>query len=203
MPRRYHHGELRAALVTGSLELIAEQGLRGFSVAEVARRAGVSAAAPYRHFPDRQGLLAAVAHTVADELAERIRRAAAAHAHPVDQLAAAAGAYTEFMIERRAGLHVVFAPDLPGPRRDELLRQSTRELMDGFLSLAFEAAPNPHKALELMEQLLAQAHGYATFHLDGVFARHGYSTELVVRKSVEAARIVIAERRGTYGSAVD
>ncbi|MDR7299885.1 TetR/AcrR family transcriptional regulator [Haloactinomyces albus] len=193
MPGRYHHGELRAALITSSLELIAERGLRGFSVAEVARRAGVSTAAPYRHFPDRECLLAAVATTVADQLTERIRLAAAAHTTPVDQLAAAAGSYTGFVIERRAGLHVVFASGLQDPEHAEL-HTSSRALMDCFLSLACAVAPTAQEALELMEQLLAQAHGYATFHLDGVLDQYGYGTDLVVGKSVEAARIVIAER---------
>ncbi len=193
MPHRYHHGKLRSALITGALQVIADQGLRGFSVAEVARRVGVSTAAPYRHFADRESLLAAVAGTVADDLAERVRRAAARYVEPVDQLAAAAGSYTEFMIENRAGLHVIFTSDLRDSRHDRL-HQSRRSLMDRFLALAFAASPDPHQALELMEQLLAQAHGYATFHLDGVFTRHGYDTELVVHKSVRAARIVITER---------
>ncbi|MBA8826162.1 AcrR family transcriptional regulator [Saccharopolyspora lacisalsi] len=194
MPRQYHHGRLRSALISGSLELIAEQGLRGFSVAEVARRVGVSTAAPYRHFADRDSLLAAVAGTVADELSERVRLAVSRHTDPIDQLAAAAGSYTEFTIESRAGLHVIFAPDLRNSRHEDL-HQSRRGLMDGFLELAFAVAPDAHAALELMEQLLAQAHGYATFHLDGVFVQHGYSAELVVHKSVEAARIVIIEHR--------
>ncbi|MCM3925486.1 TetR/AcrR family transcriptional regulator, partial [Frankia sp. AiPs1] len=55
----YHHGDLAAALVDGALDLIAEGGLAAFSVAAVARRVGVSSAAPYRHFPDRDSLLAA------------------------------------------------------------------------------------------------------------------------------------------------
>lgn len=193
MPRKYHHGELNAALITSSLDLIAEQGVHGFSVAEVARRAGVSTAAPYRHFPDRESLLAAVAGTVADQLTEHVRSAAEAHTDPVDKLAAAAGSYTAFVIERRAGLHVVFAAGLQDPKHVDLHVRS-RALMDHLLGLSFAVAPNAQEGLELMEQLLAQAHGYAAFHLDGVFAQHGYSIDLVVGKSTEAARIVIAER---------
>lgn len=202
MPRRYHHGELREALVAGSLELIAERGMRGFSVAEVARRAGVSPAAPYRHFADREELLTAVAQAVADELAARVRDRIAEADDPVAKLSAAAGAYTEFMIEHRAGLHVVFDAELRQARRGGLL-DSSRALMDEFLGPAFEVAGDPHEALELMEQLLAQAHGYARFYLDGIFAQHGYSTELVVRKSVEAARMVIIGRGCAGSSTVD
>jgi AcrR family transcriptional regulator len=59
--RRYHHGNLREALIEAALRLIAEKGPGGFTVAEAARVAGVSPAAPYRHFRDGQDLLADVA----------------------------------------------------------------------------------------------------------------------------------------------
>jgi AcrR family transcriptional regulator len=190
MGGKYHHGDLRAELVRTSLDLIAEQGLRGFSVAEVARRAKVSPAAPYRHFPDREGLLAEVACTVACQLTDRVRAAAGMHADPVEALAAAAGACTAYLIERRAGLHVVFADGLQGPDHAEL-HERTRQLTDEFLMLCLTVSAGPPEALELLEQLFSQAHGYGTFYLDGIFAKQGYSTELVVRKSTEAARIVI------------
>jgi AcrR family transcriptional regulator len=59
--RGYHHGNLREALVAAALELIAEKGPAGFTIAEAARLAGVSPAAPYRHFRDAEALLAEVA----------------------------------------------------------------------------------------------------------------------------------------------
>jgi AcrR family transcriptional regulator len=60
-PRAYHHGNLREALIRAALELIAQKGPAGFTFAEAARRAGVSPAAPYRHFRDRDELMASVA----------------------------------------------------------------------------------------------------------------------------------------------
>ena len=60
-PRGYHHGNLREALIRAALELIAKKGAAGFTFAEAARFAGVSPAAPYRHFRDREELLANVA----------------------------------------------------------------------------------------------------------------------------------------------
>jgi len=60
-PRGYHHGNLKEALVRAALELIAQKGPAGFTFAEAARWAGVSPAAPYRHFRDRDELLASVA----------------------------------------------------------------------------------------------------------------------------------------------
>ena len=60
-PRGYHHGNLREALIDAALELIAKKGPAGFTFAEAARSAGVSPAAPYRHFRDRDELMANVA----------------------------------------------------------------------------------------------------------------------------------------------
>ena len=60
-PRGYHHGNLREALIRAALELIAQKGAAGFTFAEAARFAGVSPAAPYRHFRDRDELMANVA----------------------------------------------------------------------------------------------------------------------------------------------
>ena len=57
----YHHGDLRQALIDGAIALIAEQDISSLSLREVARRVGVSHAAPYRHFADKEALLAAVA----------------------------------------------------------------------------------------------------------------------------------------------
>ena len=60
-PRGYHHGNLREALIHAALELIAKKGAAGFTFADAARFAGVSPAAPYRHFRDRDELMANVA----------------------------------------------------------------------------------------------------------------------------------------------
>src|SRR6516165_8076489 len=59
--RSYHHGNLREALISAALDLIAQKGPAGFTFAEAARQAGVSPAAPYRHFRDRDELMADVA----------------------------------------------------------------------------------------------------------------------------------------------
>lgn len=85
-------GQLRSALIAESFVLLSETGMAGFSVAELARRLGVSTAAPYRHFPNRDALLAAVAAQAADELTRSMEAAAqAAGPDPIDRLAATAG----------------------------------------------------------------------------------------------------------------
>jgi AcrR family transcriptional regulator len=74
-PRGYHHGNLKEALVRAALELIAEKGPAGFTFADAARWAGVSPAAPYRHFRDRDALLADVARRGFEEFAIALAKA--------------------------------------------------------------------------------------------------------------------------------
>jgi AcrR family transcriptional regulator len=74
-PRGYHHGNLKEALVRAALALIAEKGPAGFTFAEAARWAGVSPAAPYRHFRDRDALLADVARRGFEEFASVLAKA--------------------------------------------------------------------------------------------------------------------------------
>ena len=73
--RGYHHGNLREALIQAALDLIAEKGPTGFTFAEAARSAGVSPAAPYRHFRDRDELLSDVAMRGFEMFALEIGRA--------------------------------------------------------------------------------------------------------------------------------
>jgi AcrR family transcriptional regulator len=74
-PRGYHHGNLKEALIRAALELIAQKGPAGFTFAEAARWAGVSPAAPYRHFRDRGDLLIDVARRGFDQFGEVLARA--------------------------------------------------------------------------------------------------------------------------------
>lgn len=74
-PRGYHHGNLKEALVRAALELIAEKGPAGFTFADAARWAGVSPAAPYRHYRDRDALIADVARRGFDTFAAALSKA--------------------------------------------------------------------------------------------------------------------------------
>lgn len=74
-PRGYHHGNLKEALIRAALELIAQKGPAGFTFAEAARFAGVSPAAPYRHYRDRDDLLADVARRGFEQFADALAAA--------------------------------------------------------------------------------------------------------------------------------
>src|SRR5579863_1170193 len=97
MRRPYHHGNLREALLQGAVRVIAELGPSAFTLREAARRAGVSHNAPYRHFRDREDLLAAVSTDGFDRLA-RALAAAGPKAGPLDRLRLSGVAYVNFAL---------------------------------------------------------------------------------------------------------
>ncbi len=114
---RYHHGDLRNALLETALTLVAERGPEGFSLREAAREIGVSPAAAYRHFSDKTALLAALAADGHGRLAEAmehaISRVAATpdtKARAVRTLAEALAVYLDFAVRHPSHFRVMFGP---------------------------------------------------------------------------------------------
>jgi AcrR family transcriptional regulator len=96
-PKPYHHGDLRNALIQAGMELLSEGGAAALDLRKVARKAGVSHAAPYRHFADKQALVAAINEEGFRRLAERIRSTVReAPGDSFEQLQAVARAYVQF-----------------------------------------------------------------------------------------------------------
>lgn len=108
----YHHGDLPNALKAAAAEVIVERGPSGFSLREVARRAGVSHAAPAHHFGDSTGLLTALALDAFRLLDEAMAAAAAEASDPIDRMRRIGMAYVEVGIHNPAHIGVVFRPDL-------------------------------------------------------------------------------------------
>jgi AcrR family transcriptional regulator len=106
----YHHGSLHQVLIDVSLDLIAEHGLEGFSLATAAKAAGVSVAAPYRHFTNKAALLGAIARTGYAQLGAALREAADRHPDdPVEALLELGSAYVGFVIDQPALASVMFS----------------------------------------------------------------------------------------------
>lgn len=101
--RTYHHGDLRNALILAAAELIEESGSLGFAMADAARRAGVSTAAPYRHFKDKDALLEAVSQLGFHGLSESAREASAsAPRGSIDAIIALGQNYLRYVTEKAA-----------------------------------------------------------------------------------------------------
>src|SRR5262245_19733670 len=96
----YHHGNLRKALLDAAIGLIAEVGPTAFTLREVARRAGVSHNAPYRHFQAKEDLMAAVATEGYRELTAAMLHAAKGQPNAVDRLKRAGLGYVTFALRR-------------------------------------------------------------------------------------------------------
>lgn len=97
MPNNYHHGDLKNALIQAGVEILTAEGLPALSLRKVAKRVGVSHAAPYAHFPDKQALIAAIAAEGYKKLVDQISQIIEEQADdPLAQLLEAAWAYIEF-----------------------------------------------------------------------------------------------------------
>jgi len=187
----YHHGDLRAALVDAALAVIAEQGVEALSVAEAARRTGVSAAAPYRHFPTRLDLLKATAARAAELLTADLRAAVEKAGDPRERLAETARAYVRFVVRHHAGLDLIFDERLRVG--DPALAEAGRAVMDVLLPIALDITGNGAAALDLLEQHTVTAHGYAALHLSGFLRRRAPDVEDIADKAATVSRALSAQ----------
>jgi AcrR family transcriptional regulator len=176
----YHHGDLRAALVRAAMQLLEESGETELSLRAVARRAGVSAAAPYRHYADREALVSAVAAVGYRELAERL---AAAHPSPStpEQLASVAIAYVQFALERPALFRIMFGEPCD---RDNDERVAATAAVSQYVRAIVERTFPQADTEALATAIWALVHGLAFLHLDG---KLDTSTPEVVADRVTAA----------------
>jgi AcrR family transcriptional regulator len=145
--RRYHHGNLRSALLESARSIL-EEGASDLSLRAVARRAGVSHAAPYRHFPNHEALLVELAKEGFVELREEIVSAAAQKAVESDRIANIGAAYMRFAAKRPALARLMFGPQLPNrdsfpdltAAADAIGNEIGNALHDAALGLAVWAA---------------------------------------------------------------
>ena len=169
----YHHGDLRNSLIRAALALVAERGVEGFSLREAARTVGVSASACYRHFSDREELLAAVAHEGLDTLAEQMRVAALPHEGPdaadaVHRFWDYSGAYLHFALAHPAHFRVMHAIPKSEHSRDLMLPRSPAVLaqtaMDGLVAAG---AVQPDVAGRTLLAIWTSIHGLAQLTVAG------------------------------------
>ena len=129
---RPHDGGLRRDLIDAALELVEASGTRGLSWREIARRADVSHSAPYRHFANKEELLAAVAEQGFRNLTERmVEQMAGASDDVSKRLEAMAIAYVEFAAENPAHFRVMFGRDVPDINKHSALREA-HDVADGL-----------------------------------------------------------------------
>ena len=168
--RNYHHGDLRNALISAAAELIEERGSLDFAMIDAARRAGVSSAAPYRHFKDRDALLEAVAELGFLALTQVSRETTASNKKGTTASLIAHGkTYIRFVTDHPEFYDLMWGdmgmralhPD------DPLLKTSGFYLLVEQVDAWCEANALPHyNALELSVRLWAMAHGLACLSMN-------------------------------------
>src|SRR5437870_1578005 len=166
-PRGYHHGNLKEALIRAALELIAQKGPAGFTFAEAARWAGVSPAAPYRHFRDRDELLADVARRGFDAFEAALKQAwDDGRPDPFTAFDRVGKAYLQFAKSEPAYYSAMFEAGIPPDSHAELREAGERAfaVLRGATERLVASMPTPKRPPVLMMALhvWAVSHGIAS-----------------------------------------
>jgi AcrR family transcriptional regulator len=190
---RYHHGELRAALIDTTIDLLTERGPESFSMAEASRRLGVAPSAPYRHFADREALLAAVAVRAAHLLGDQLAGQVAPPGPPQQRLAAAARAYVRFAGEHKPLFQALAGSGLDKSHHPEI-DHAAQPIHTAFLEPAGQLTGDSVAAARLASAVAATAHGHAVLMLDGAFGTEQSALETAADQTAAATLALIAGR---------
>jgi AcrR family transcriptional regulator len=167
----YHHGDLRAALVAHAIAILRKDGAEALTLRAVARAAGVSQAAPYRHFEDRRQLVAAVAQEGFRRLGDAMMGAMTRRGGGRDGLRGVAEAYVRFGLENAAEYRVMFGPEVA--KTDDLpeLQETGRGVLGGVAAaiggLQKAGTVGPGDPALMAVVTWAQLHGLVMLALDG------------------------------------
>jgi AcrR family transcriptional regulator len=197
--RGYHHGNLKDALMRAALELISQKGPAGFTIAEAARFAGVSPAAPYRHFRDRDALLASVALRGFEQFEAALTRAwDEGRPDAATAFDRVGRAYLEFARSNQAYYSAMFEAGLPpdmspelraaGERAFAVLRVATEHLV------AILPAKNRPPVMMMALHVWALSHGIASLFGRGDAARR--ALPMSAEELLEAAVLIYLQGLG-------
>ena len=173
---RYHHGDLPRALLDAALRIVATQGTEALTLRAVARAAGVSQAAPYRHFTNKEAVLAAVAEEGFRALNAAMRAAIEAGASPLERLRAAGMSYVTFATSHPAHFRVMFGRELADRSASPALRQVATQTFDTVVDTIAECqragvARSEESAADLALTAWSSVHGLAALLVNGVVDR--------------------------------
>jgi len=200
--RGYHHGNLREALIDAALNLIAQKGPAGFTFADAARSAGVSSAAPYRHFRDRDALIADVARRGFELFEARLEQAwDDGRPDPFKAFENVGRAYLAFARDEPAYYSAMFEAGV-GPESDPALRQASERAFavvrraSEVLSARAPAGQRP-PALMMSLHIWALSHGIASLFARGDAGRR--AVPMPPEELLEAAVLIYLRGLGLLG----
>lgn len=175
-PKPYHHGNLVEALIAATVELIEERGVEQLSVREVAKRAGVSPGAPFRHFRSKTALLTAVAEQAMDRLTASVARAVSDvdNADPAAAFEAIGHGYLEWALANPTHFQIISSRTLIDFEASSSLLDQNRAIRETMVELLTQAQHQGRLASDVdLEQLVLAArafvYGLARMAIDGHF----------------------------------
>lgn len=199
----YHHGNLREALIEAALALIAQRGIAGFAVSELARAVGVSSAAPYRHFRDRDAVVAEVARRGFDGLAREMRLAVEERRNdPVAALERCAQAHLAFAAREKPVYAAMFDPHFPTAAHSELVQ--SRDGAFAVLRAAAQAACDRSRVPGRPPPLMVALHIWSLTHgIAALFVTRDGAGQLPMAPAelLEAGLLVYLQSLGLPASA--
>ena len=198
-PRAYHHGDLKAALVDAGVEILRKDGLEALTLRAVARRTGVTQAAPYRHFKDRRALMAAVAERGFERLQHAmITTMGGAGGRP--GLKAIAIAYIRFALDNGPEYRLMFGSELADTSDLPSLRDTGRSVLQfvahGMAQLQQSGLIGPGDPMMLAVATWSTLHGLAMLTLDGQVAGVAPNVDALVEESTRIMMFGLAGRAG-------
>ena len=186
--KKYHHGDLKNALIKAGVEILSKEGVSGLSLRKVAKRAGVSHSAPYSHFPDKQSLIAAISTEGFKQLDAELDAVVSAHAGvPKQQLIEGAWAYTEFAMNHTDTFKIMFSGILEKEKDYPAFVDVSRKTFDRVVSIVV-ACQNADVLSPGSPDLLAvsvwgQVHGIISLLLEGQIP-HSIRDHFTIREIV-------------------
>lgn len=166
----YHHGDLKRALTSAALSLVAEKGPKGFTLTEAARRAGVSVAAPYRHFADKAELLATVAEQGFVELHAELAAAADNASEPKERVIELGRVYVRWAITHPDHYRVMFGAETAKTGHPTLAAAGDRafgDLLDAIKQCQDAGILDGQDPREIAAPLWSLVHGVASLAIGG------------------------------------
>jgi AcrR family transcriptional regulator len=188
-PGRYHHGDLRQALLEEALRSIEANGVEGLTVRAVGAKLGVSRSALYRHFSDKQALLAAVAREGFRTFRLALSDAWERHGRGIAGFEAQGAAYLRFAREHPAHYRVMFGRFIESCRKDpDVMKEAVgalQVLVDALIELQREGLARQEDPQMLARFIWAQVHGISMLAIDGQLRGEHASSDALNRYAVE------------------
>jgi AcrR family transcriptional regulator len=175
--KRYHHGDLPRALLDAALHIVETEGTAALTLRAAARMAGVSQAAPYRHFANKEAILAAVAEEGFGSLMAAMARAAAAFPEsPLERLRAVGLGYVTFATDHPSHFRVMFGREMADRSASASLRQVATDTLNMVVDVISDCqraglVRSEDLAADLALTAWSSVHGVSALLVDGVLDR--------------------------------